>query len=400
MKLLVILESHFFVDNSNNVWCDRIVDYAYLKRYLSVFEEVCVCGRTIVSEKKPKKFDLLVSGEKVEFKKLPDFTGIKGILLNYFKINKLIYKYSLDTDAVIYRAPTPISLFSYKSVLKANKILAVEFMFAADKMIQGNGIIKKIINNYISNIAKKFCKKANGVSYVTESVLQKKYPCKSILEGESEEFFSANYSTIELDKKCMVKMDWKKQLVPKEFKIIHVGYMDNFRKGQHILIKAIKEVLERGYKVRLVLIGDGKKKEYFESLSKELNIEKEVCFLGLITDKNIIFENLKQSHLFVFPTMAEGLPRTIIEAMSVGLPCISSPVDGVPELIESDYLIPFDDVYGYSNKIIELISDWEKMISISERNYCEAQKYEKEILNRKRREFYKKIYNLCKNTKE
>ena len=399
MKLLVVLESHFYVDKDNTVWCDRIIDYNYIKRYLNVFENVIVCGRSKKSADKPKSFDLVVSGPNVEFRELPDFVGIKGILFNYFKINKLIYKYSLEADAVIYRVPTPISLFSYKSVLKAKKVLAAEFMFAADKMIQGKGFVKSVINHYISGIAKKVCLKANGVSYVTERVLQEKYPCRATISGETKEYFTSNYSSIELKKDEMTEMNWSKEQVPETFNIIHTGYMDNYRKGQHTLSRGLKKVIDRG-SVKLTLIGDGKKKDEFEQLVKELEIEDKVNFLGLITDRKTIFDNLRNSHLFVFPTMAEGLPRTIIEAMSVGLPCISSPVDGIPELLEEDFLVPFDDIEGYADKVIELITDWDKMISISDRNYNEAKKYEKAILDEKRKTFYTKIYKLSEDTHE
>ena len=69
MKALIVLENHFYVDNENKVWCDRVVDYNYLKRYLNVFESIIIAGRTkrvvsIFDDKLfctwPKKIGLLV----------------------------------------------------------------------------------------------------------------------------------------------------------------------------------------------------------------------------------------------------------------------------------------------------------------------------------------------------
>lgn len=396
MNALVILENHFFLDKNNEVWCDRIIDYNYLKRYLNVFEKVTVCGRAIEEEDNVKQgnYKLLVTGKDVNFKKLPNFYGIKGLIINYFKMKKMLKKYLKEVDCVIYRAPTPISLFTYNIVLKSKKVLGVEFMFNANKMIEGSNLISKVINKYISFLAKRLCMKANGVSYVTECTLQKIYPCKAITEGESKNYFTASYSTIELEKEEIIPMNWQSNNKPKTFHIIHVGYMDNLRKGQDVLIKAFKKVRDYGYNVTLTLIGDGKKRKYFEQLVEELDLSEYVKFEGLIKDKNIIFSKLRKSHLLVFPTEAEGLPRTIIEAMASGLPCISSPVDGIPELLNEEFLVDCGDVNGYANKIIEILSDWNRMIDISKNNNLVSCKYIKERLEERRNTFYNKIKSL------
>ncbi len=395
MKLLLILENHFFIDDNGEVWCDRVVDYNFLKRYMTSFSEIIVCGRTDKSNK--EKYKLKVSGINVSFRELPNFYGIKGLIKNLFKIKKLIVQYAIQADVILYRVPTPLSLFTYKEIIRKNKVLGVEFMISADKMIEGKGFIKKLLNKKIDNIAKDICLKANGVSYVTDYVLQQKYPSKSHLFGKNTtEFFATSYSTIELNRSNLELRNWKKNAPPSYFKIIHTGFMDTYRKGQDILIKTIKILINDGYNVVLILIGDGKKRAEFEKLSRELGIEKNIFFLGAIKDKQRIFECLKESHLLVFPTESEGLPRTIIEAMAVGLPCISSPVDGIVELLDKECLVEERSPKAYAQKIEELLNNWEKMIKVGNANYNRALKYEKSILDRRRRVFYKKLSNLAK----
>lgn len=394
MKALIVLENHFYKDNNDNIWCDRIINYDFLKRYLNVFEKIVVAGRCKRTVENIEN-KLLVSGENVEFIELPEFVGTKGLIKNIKKIRKILRKAIEYTDCTIYRAPTHISLFTYKEVLKQHKPLALEFMMAADKMVEGTNIIKVLTNKLIKIRAQKMCMKANGVSYVTEQILQNDYPCKAIIDGESNEFFTSSYSTINLEEKDFFKKNWEIDEKTETFKIIHTGYMDSYRKGQNVLIKAIKKVKETGYKVELILIGDGKKRKEFEKLACELQIEDIVKFKGLIKDKEEVIGNLRDAHILVFPTQSEGLPRTIIEAMAQGLPCISSPVDGIPELLDDEFLIDYTNYEAYANKIIELITNLEKMKKISLQNYGKSQKYKKEILENKRKEFYEKLKRMA-----
>ena len=394
MKALIVLENHFYIDNENNVWCDRVVDYNYLKRYLNVFDSIILMGRCRrINKIEDNK--LKVNGKNIEFVEMPDFNGAKGLLKNVFKLKRIIRNISKEADCVIYRAPTHLSLFTYKEVLKLGKPLGLEFMMSANKMFDGEGKIKRVLNKIIDKKTKKMCLKANGVSYVTEKILQDRYPCQAIVNGICKKYFTANYSSIDLDEAMYYKQEWNESSIPDQFKIVHIGYMDSYRKGQKVLLNAIKIVKEKGYDVTLTLIGDGEKRLEFENITKDLDITEIVDFKGLIKDKNDILEILRNSHFFVFPTQSEGLPRCIIEAMSQGLVCISSPVDGIPELLNNEFLIDYNDEKEYANKIIELINNWPKCCLESKNNYKKSLEYERKKLQEKRTDFYNKFKEIC-----
>ena len=398
MKALVVFENHFFLDSNHDVWCDRIVDYPYLQRYLNVFDSIVLMGRTqIVSAIEGKK--LLVSGRNVVFVPIPDFKGAKGLILHVFELKKLIQKQAKKCDCVIYRAPTHLSLFTYKEVVKMKKVLILEFVMAADKMFDGNSLLKKVLNLLVDKRAKKMCMQADAVSYVTDHILQESYPCKAIVHPGDKRYFTESYSSIDLEKDIYYSQKWNKNEKPDVFRIVHTGYMDSYRKGQDVLIKAFKILVDRGHSVHLTLIGDGEKKSKFEELVKYYGLEDKVEFKGLVKDKSIIFDCLRDSHFFVFPTQSEGLPRTVIEAMSQGLVCISSPVDGIPELLDDEFLIDYYDVDGYANKIEEMMNHWDRCCVESTKNYQKSLSYEKSILEKKRNHFYSKVKGLIKNEK-
>lgn len=395
MTALILLEYHFIKGKDGNVDCDRVVDYKYLKRYLKVFDKIILCAR-MTNTSSDCSDKLLVSGDNVEFVGLPDFQGIKGIVQNYLIINKTIKDIISKVDCCIMRAPNHLSLLLYRKFKKNNLPFALEFNIAADKFIENNSFLGKLINNFVVMEAKKMCMTANGVSYVTEHVLQDVYPCRALKFGASDDYFTASYSSIDLTDEMIYEQGWNVNQPPAKINIVHTGYMDSYRKGHVVLINAIKKVIDSGYKnVKLILVGDGNKRDEFQNLVNELGITEYVEFKGLIKKKTDMTEILKKCHMLVFPTKSEGLPRSIIEAMAVGLVCISSPVDGIPELLEADMMINYDDFNGYADKIIELINDWNKMIRISNKNTSIAKKYHKDVVDLKRKSFYQSLKKLC-----
>ena len=388
MKLLLILEVHLCQKGDGKYYADRVVNKQFLDRYLQVFDEVYLCARTT---KKDLKYQYDVNHKQVKIIPLPDFRGTKGLLKNIFKIKRIIKDAITNVDAIIYRAPTHLSLFTYKEVLKSKKPLAFEFMMAANKMIDGTGLIKNTLNSMIDAKAKKMCLSADGVSYVTENILQQSYPCKAILEPDNKEYFTESYSSIDLKEESFYLS--KRRKIKEPIKIIHIGYMDSLRKGQDVLLKACKILKDKGYQYQLTLVGDGGQRTYFESLVNDLQIKEQVNFYGAVVDNEEKNNLLREHDLFVFPTQSEGLPRTIIEAMANSLCCIASSVDGIPELLEPEFLVQKITPEAFAEKMIEIIENREIIIKNGQRNYQHSLKYESSILQNKRKNFYQNLVN-------
>jgi L-malate glycosyltransferase len=108
-------------------------------------------------------------------------------------------------------------------------------------------------------------------------------------------------------------------------------------KRQDLAISACAELIKRGYKLNLNIIGESppwhtnKYKQSLHELVSRHHLANSVSFLGWIENPR---EPLLASNVFILPSDTEGMPLSIIEAMSLGLPTISTNVGGVPELIE------------------------------------------------------------------
>jgi glycosyltransferase involved in cell wall biosynthesis len=104
-------------------------------------------------------------------------------------------------------------------------------------------------------------------------------------------------------------------------------------KGQVLLIQACAQLRDKGVPFHLTMVGDGPDRPRVEAEISHLNLQQQVTLTGSLTQAEVRAE-LARSDVFVLPSLAEGIPVVLMEAMASYVPCISTPVNGIPELIE------------------------------------------------------------------
>jgi glycosyltransferase involved in cell wall biosynthesis len=103
------------------------------------------------------------------------------------------------------------------------------------------------------------------------------------------------------------------------------------QKRQGDLIRAGKLLVERGYKIRVALAGEGRDRQSLARLATGIGMDKRVAFLGFLDS---IEEFLAGLDIFVFCSEWEGMPNTVLEAMAAGRPVVAADIAGVREVIE------------------------------------------------------------------
>ena len=143
---------------------------------------------------------------------------------------------------------------------------------------------------------------------------------------------------------------YRKQLnLDGKFVVGHVGRFDAM-KNHDFLIRLFSLVHERQPNAVLVLIGDGEQRATIETLIKRFALEDAVKLLGTRSD---VVELLQAMDVFVFPSIAEGLGISVIEAQATGLPCIVSSC--VPEDVRITGLVKFLDLKDPMEMWVEAI---------------------------------------------
>lgn len=101
------------------------------------------------------------------------------------------------------------------------------------------------------------------------------------------------------------------------------------RKGVEYLIRSIPEVVDTvGDNTIFVIVGHGDYLDRAKEIARQINVDNNVLFTGQISDTELI-QFYKNSHLFVLPSLSEGLPTTILEAMFFGLPVVATDIPGI-----------------------------------------------------------------------
>lgn len=123
-------------------------------------------------------------------------------------------------------------------------------------------------------------------------------------------------------------------------KLLSIGTLHEV-KGQTYLLQACAELRRRGVDVRCVIVGDGTDRRMLESLRHELDLDTAVTMVGRRTREEIA-EHVADADVLVAPSVPtdrgkrEGIPVVLMEAMSAGLPVVSSRISGIPELVDDE----------------------------------------------------------------
>lgn len=163
-------------------------------------------------------------------------------------------------------------------------------------------------------------------------------------------------------------------------------------KNQKILLEAIAVLSKNNENIYVLVVGDGPLRYELESLSVSLEIQKKVCFAG---SRNDVARLLAEMDVFVLPSLAEGSPISLIEAMSVRLPVVATAVGAIPNIIQNGingYLIPPADLPALVNRLDYISENRELSKEVGERAYETVQKeYSMDKMKLSYYEIYKKL---------
>ena len=142
--------------------------------------------------------------------------------------------------------------------------------------------------------------------------------------------------------------------------LINIGRL-NYHKGQHWLIPMMRPVLEKHPKARLLLVGDGQDRELLTESIRKHDLQSSVSMLGQRSD---ITPLLNIADLFVFPSLTEGFPLAVLEAMAAGLPIVAFSLPSFRGVVDdgaSAALVPLGDADQFTRTVVQVLDNTARM---------------------------------------
>lgn len=165
----------------------------------------------------------------------------------------------------------------------------------------------------------------------------------------------------------------------------------NENKNNKIIIQALSEL--KNNNINYIICGVGPKYSELKKIVSDNNLDDFVHFLGY---RNDIKELYKACDIFVMSSFREGLPRSMMEAMACGLPCIASKIRGNVDLIENGiggYLLSPKNVNGFAESITVLSNNELLRKQMGSYNLDVIKKYDIEVVKKKIEEIYREVLN-------
>lgn len=319
----------------------------YSQRFVHRFpsnSEVHVIARSIRSNKKILHHRVLNS---LHFHFIDRQNGVLGFLRSWWHAINIFLK----GDFIVFRCPSFLSLFFGLFALISYKRYGVEIVGDAVETTYGRCLPVRFMAFVSNYLAKLLVRNANGVVYVTSSVLQRKFP--TTIHSES----ATNAEILNIFEP---KIEYSEGVRP--IKLVFVGDASSQHKGFHTLIDALLLIASMDDKLKIEIIAVGRKPPEYV-ISKLCSVGYSINILGSIPAEEVTYW-VKSGDIYVHPSLTEGLPRALLEAMSLGLPCIASDAGGIPEFFPIEYIFQRGNHFSLSERLLLLIKN------VSERNLC------------------------------
>lgn len=377
-KVKVSKNKKYYTDGTydKNVW-DRYLKFAQSEvNFYTSIDNHCYS-----QEELEKKFNEIPSEVNVivtynQNKSLKEYFNVKKRKQRRKQIEELVKK----SDTVIIRVPCGIDRIVIKFAKKYGKPYMLEVVGCIWDSLWNYNVKGKILAPFMYIKEKINIRNSKYVIYVTNQFLQKRYHTKGkqvncsnvVLNNISDESLSKRIEKI----KCK-----NEKIVIGTSAAIDVKY-----KGQDNVIKAISKLKNQGYNIEYQLIGNGKKDRLY-NIAKEYGVEDNVKFIGSIPHKDV-FDWLGKIDIYIQPSKQEGLPRALLEAMSMACPAIGTNIAGIPELLGQDCLFKKDNINVLCQRIKRFIDDKNLMIEQAKMNFNTSKEYDIKIINDRRFKFY------------
>ena len=385
MDMVFVYDDKIAQDADGNFYTGSAFSQEVFDRYLQHFDHITLLMRKAdVDSGDTKTLSRMnrISTEKIDVVILPNTTESMKSFLNPFihaRLKRTILKELKPERGVIVRAPSTCATIAADYCFAHNIPYLAEAVGCPWDSLWNHSLKGKVLAPGIWKDFRRTMRRADYAVYVTSEFLQHRYPTN----GKSASI--SDVELLPLDDYILEKRLKKIREHSGKIRLATAAAVNTAYKGQKYVIEALARLKAQGktdYEYHLAGGGDASR---LRELAERLGVVNQVFFEGSLPH-NDMFAWLDEMDLYIQPSLTEGLPRSVVEAMSRGLPALGAYTGGIPELLGKDCIFPRKNAAAIAEMVDRLTCA--QMLRMASYNYENAKRFQKELLEKKRYAFY------------
>ncbi len=382
MKAVFVHDHIFYPQATGNVLSSGGLPYVVWTRYLKHFESIHVIGRQSASGHVSESNAVLSSGPRVSFSFVPTpssplskFTGTNSA--------KVVIRAALQSADVLIARTSRTAFLAIQIARETNMPYAIEVVGCAWDAYWNHGtLLGKLYAPFAFLTQRRVVRDSPFAIYVSRHFLQNRYPClNGIIAHASNVHVSPAPSSVISQRLERTKATLHRPVFGT------IGSLSCAYKGIRTALIALSRLRKDGMVFTYRILGTGDP-EAWTVIASRLGIRDCVQFCGTLPSGLPVLNWLDGIDIYLQPSLQEGLPRTLIEAMSRGLPCIASTAGGIPELIDQSDLHPPGDENHLGKLVRRAVRDPNWRTAASIRNTTTSHSYTVDELSFRRDGFW------------
>lgn len=381
---LLFAHDHVFFRHQGRVYSKAQFESATWNRYLEVFDTIKVLGRhgNLSDDFRQDDFELS-SAPRVTFSLQPSLSSVRAQLFKRFSVRAEVAQLVRESDAVIGRIPSELGLLAASEARRAGKPWAIEVVGCGWDALRHYGSWQgPLYAPVMMQRMRHAVARAPFALYVTERFLQGRYPNRG---GRT-----VACSNVVIPEPDPAVRERRLARIGKEdgpFVFGLIGSLKTRYKGIQTVLRALRQVRDRLPAVEFRVLGAGDAAPWRRE-AQQLGVADLVRFDAPLPGGQPVYDWLDEVDVYLQPSLHEGLPRALIEAMHRGCPALGSRCAGIPELLDDRCLVRPGDHRALAGLMLEASADAGWRRHAATRNWEAARPYAAGRLAEKRRRFW------------
>lgn len=386
---VLFAHDHRFIPADGAFWSESQYEAALWSRYLEHFEALTVVARRgdLPNSKNVMQMERS-SAPNVEFDLFPNLSSLRGLTLARPTAVRRMRELVARHDAVIARLPSEIGFLALSRARAEGKPWAVEAVGCPWDGMWHHG---NLSGRFYAPVAWLRMRHALRLSdhaiYVTNDFLQRRYPTRAQNTASASNVVLKSVLPTTLEARLSKISAMPDHSHNYSLRLGLIGTLRNRYKGIQTLLAALARARGDLPPISLHILGGGDPAPW-QAEAARLGVADLVHFEGTLHAGEPVLRWLDSIDIYLQPSLQEGLPRAVIEAMSRGCPVLASTAAGIPELVPETDLVSPGDIAALARLLRHRATDHAWMATRARTNWETARDYRAEVLEARRSAFW------------